>query len=178
MNPTEMLLHEIESQNLWSKQEVFNRNAFIKVAGSVDTKMYFVVSGCLRVFVMDEDVEHTIRFGYKHNVIASLDSFIYEQPSPYYIQAIKKSEVLVLKKSVFTDLLNSNPTLKEGWVQILEQVVVQQLERERDLLCASPEDRYNRVLSRSPQLFQEVPQKYIASYLRMTPETLSRINKS
>jgi hypothetical protein len=56
--------------------------------------------------------------------------------------------------------------------------VLQQMERERDILTSSPLERYKRVLERSPQLFQEIPNKYIASYLRMTPETLSRIKKS
>ena len=52
------------------------------------------------------------------------------------------------------------------------------MERERDILTSSPLERYNRVLKRSPLLFQEIPNKYIADYLRMTPETLSRIKKS
>jgi len=55
---------------------------------------------------------------------------------------------------------------------------LQQMERERDLLTSSPMERYLRVKDRSPQLFQEIPNKYIASYLRMTPETLSRLKKS
>jgi CRP/FNR family transcriptional regulator, anaerobic regulatory protein len=54
-------------------------------------------------------------------------------------------------------------------------LVVQQMQRELDLLTASPIERYRRVIARSPQLFQEVPLKYIADYLRMTPETLSRL---
>ena len=64
------------------------------------------------------------------------------------------------------------------WKQILEAFVIQQMDRETDLLTKSPEERFKRVLNRSPQLFQEIPHKYIASYLRMSPETLSRIKKS
>jgi CRP-like cAMP-binding protein len=52
------------------------------------------------------------------------------------------------------------------------------MERENDLIIYSPQKRVERVFKRSPQLFQEIPQKYIASYLRMTPETLSRILKN
>ena len=52
------------------------------------------------------------------------------------------------------------------------------MERELDLLTSSPHERIQRVLKRSPQVFQEIPAKYIASYLRMTPETLSRILNS
>ena len=63
-------------------------------------------------------------------------------------------------------------------ISLIENLIVQQLEREIDILTTSPEERYNRVLKRSPKLFQQIPAKYIASYLRMTPETLSRIRKS
>jgi CRP/FNR family transcriptional regulator, anaerobic regulatory protein len=61
---------------------------------------------------------------------------------------------------------------------MLETLLTQQIEREVDLLTASPTERLSRVLKRSPNLFQEVPLKYIANYLRMTPETLSRIRNS
>jgi CRP-like cAMP-binding protein len=64
------------------------------------------------------------------------------------------------------------------WHIMLGNLIFQQMERERDILTSSPLERYKRVLARSPQLFQEIPNKYIASYLRMTPETLSRIKKS
>ncbi|MCH5717306.1 cyclic nucleotide-binding domain-containing protein [Niabella hibiscisoli] len=60
---------------------------------------------------------------------------------------------------------------------MLEGLVVQQIEREKDLLIQSPRERYERVLKRSPQLFQEVANKYIAAYLRMSAETLSRLKK-
>lgn len=64
------------------------------------------------------------------------------------------------------------------WSRMLENLVVQQLEREVDILTASPKERYERVLARSPRLFQEIPGRNIANYLRMSPETLSRLKKS
>ena len=64
------------------------------------------------------------------------------------------------------------------WVNILQTLSLQQLDREIDLLTTSPKARYERVLERSPRLFQEIPHRYIANYLRMTPETLSRLKKS
>ena len=64
------------------------------------------------------------------------------------------------------------------WTKILEDLVIQQIEREKDLLVSSPKERYERVLRRSPILFQEVSNRHIANYLRMTPETLSRLKKS
>jgi len=64
------------------------------------------------------------------------------------------------------------------YTQLLENLITQQIEREIDLLTDSPSERLHRVLNRSPDLFQQIPLKYIASYLRMSPETLSRIRNS
>lgn len=178
MNLIDALYTKIETQNLWEKELSLERNDYLKVSGSVDTNLYYVTEGSLRIFVIDEFEEHTFRFGYQHNFIAALDSFITEQPSDFYIQALKKTNVKVISKTAYYQFIKSSAETTQIWECILEQLIVQQMERERDILTASPLKRYQRVLKRSPQLFQEIPHKYIASYLRMTPETLSRIKKS
>lgn len=165
-------------ENLWLKDVALKRNDFLKIKGTIDLNLYYVESGGLRIFFEDEQEEHTIRFGYKNSFIASLDSFIQEKPSNFYIQAIKKSVVKVMHKHAFMKFITGNPQRFLLWQRITEQLIFQQIEREIDILTSSPLERYNRVLKRSPQLFQEIPHKYIASYLRMTPETLSRLKKS
>lgn len=176
MNPFDDLISEIEKHQLWDKSMSLKRNEFLKVKGSIDTNLYFVVSGSLRIFVFDEEEDHTIRFGYKNNLIAALDSYITEQPSDLYIQALKKTSLKVISKKRFMELVESSPENLKTWQIILGNLIFQQMERERDILTSSPIERYKRVLKRSPQLFQEIPNKYIASYLRMTPETFSRIS--
>jgi CRP-like cAMP-binding protein len=178
MNPIQTLIDNISNAALWEKEITLERNAYLKVKGSIDTNIYLVVSGSLRIFVIDEFEEHTIRFGYKNNMIAALDSFLNGKPSEFYIQALKKTTVKSISKESYTNFINSSAEMKTLWLAILENFVLQQMERERDILTSSPLERYQRVLQRSPQLFQEIPNKYIASYLRMTPETLSRIKKS
>ncbi len=178
MNPITNLIEELNNQNYWDKELVFKRNEYLKVKGSIDTNLYLVEDGSLRIYVLDEYEEHTIRFGYKNNLITALDSFLNDQPSDFYIQALKKTTLKVLSKKKFKDFVKSIDNGNEQWIAVLENFVIQQMERERDLLTSSPLERYNRVFQRSPQLFQEIPNKYIASYLRMTPETLSRIKKS
>jgi hypothetical protein len=64
------------------------------------------------------------------------------------------------------------------YTRLIEFLVTQQIDREIDLLISSPSERLNRVLQRSPDVFQHIPLKYIASYLRMKPETLSRIRQA
>lgn len=155
---------------------VVERNEYIKVGGSVDRNIYYIESGSVRAFVVDDVVEQNIRFGYAGNLIVALDSFITAKPSPLFIQAIKRSTVRVIAKSDF-DVFLKEPENQTRWVSILEELVTQQLEREIDILTTSPKERYLRVLQRSPQLFQEIPNLHIANYLRMSPETLSRLKK-
>ena len=178
MNLLTTIHDKIEEAGLWQVYPVLKRNEYLKVSGSTDTRLFYVVSGSLRVFVVDEFEEHTIRFGYQGSFITALDSFIKEQPSDFYIQALKRTELKMIPKQDYYQLLHSNAENMKLWQQMLEEFVYQQIERERDILTSSPMERYRRVLQRSPQLFQEIPNKYIASYLRMTPETLSRIKKS
>lgn len=162
---------------LSDKTVTIDRNEFLKVKGSVDTNVYFIESGSLRIFVLDNYEEQVIRFGYKGNLVVSLDSFFTGKPSDLYIQAIKKTVIKVITKQQLDHFLSIDANEKI-WIQILENLVVQQLEREIDLLTNSPKERYERVLKRSPQLFQEIPNRHIASYLRMSAETLSRLKKS
>lgn len=163
--------------SLSNKTITLERNDFLKMNGSIDTNVYFVESGSLRVFILNDFEEQTIRFGYKNNILVSLDSYFTGNPSDFYIQAIKKSVVKVIPKSEIDTFLKIQSNLN-WWLNVLENLIVQQMEREIDLLTNSPKERYLRVLKRSPQLFQEIPNRYIANYLRMSPETLSRLKKS
>lgn len=153
------------------------RNAFLSVKGSIDTSIYFIEEGSLRIYVIDKDEEQTIRLGYKGNLIVSLDSFLAAKPSEFYIQALKKTRLRAISKKRF-DAFIAKESNRLIWITILEDLVMQQMEREIDILTSSPKERYLRVLKRSPQLFQEIPNKHIANYLRMSPETLSRLKKS
>lgn len=159
---------------LSTKTIIIERNEFVKQAGSVDTNIYFIQSGSVKIYVINDNDEQILRLGYKGSLIASLDSFFTQKPSIFFIQALKKSVIKVITSAQL------NSFLREGnngllWNAILEDLVLQQIEREIDLLTSSPKERFQRVLKRSPQLFQEIPNRYIANYLRMSAETLSRL---
>lgn len=156
---------------------IVERNEFVKQAGSVNTDIYYIEEGSLRIFIQNEKEEQIIRFGYKNNLVVSLDSFLSEKPSDFFIQAIRRTKLKVISKKKFVDFIQQSNDHKSMWISILEDLILQQIEREKDLLHYSPAERYRRVLQRSPQLFQEIPHRHIANYLRMTPETLSRLKK-
>jgi CRP/FNR family transcriptional regulator, anaerobic regulatory protein len=159
-------------------QKVLHKGEFLIREGDVEKNLYLVETGALRVFYLTEFEELTIRFGYEASFITSLSSFIKGTPSEFYIDAIRKTTLKVISKDSLMKLVNENQESLQQYIVLLESLITQQIDREIDLLIASPTERLRRVLQRSPNLFQEIPLKYIASYLRMTPETLSRIRNS
>lgn len=177
MNLLQTLITKINTQTpeLWEKSREYKRGDFIVQPGVIDTNIYFVEEGSVNIYVLEHGEMQVIRFGYTGQVIAALDAYLTSKPTELFLQAIKKTRLKVMTKASFVNFLHKEPEHLVLWNQIVELLVYQLMERERDILTTSPAERYQRVLKRSPHLFQLIPGKYIANYLRMTPETLSRI---
>lgn len=176
MNNRPSLMEALKcKEHLKSERRELSRHEYLLTPGVVENHIYYIEEGALRLFYVSRNAEHDIRFGYTGNIITSLDSFLSGKTSQYYIQAIRKTIVYQVPKMAFFEFVRGDIQSLKEYSGLMEQLALQQLEREIDLLTEAPVERYNRVLERSAQLFQEIPLKYIASYLRMTPETLSRL---
>ncbi|MCR9152478.1 MAG: Crp/Fnr family transcriptional regulator [Bacteroidetes bacterium] len=156
------------------ENEIFKKGQYLTREGEVERRLFFIESGAVKIYFLSEMGEKIIRLGYDGSILNSLSSFFTQAPSDLYIEAIRETKVKYLTKGKVLELI-ANST---QYPQFLESLLIQQLERELDLLHDSPSLRLERVLARSPHLFQHIPLKYIASYLRMSPETLSRIRKA
>ncbi len=162
----------------WDKRIILKRNDFLIQKGQVETKLYFVLNGTMRIFFPNRDEEICVGFAYTDNLICSYPSFIRDEPSDYFIQVLTKSELVAISKDDLYGLFDKFPMIERTWRRIEEEALVGKIEREVELLTFTPEERYERLIKRSPHIFQLIPKKYIASYLRMSPETLSRIRPS
>ncbi len=177
MTPQELFIKRIFEEDS-VPLKTYAKGDYVIKQGQVEQSLYLIVSGAVRVFHVTEFEEQTIRFGYPGSMITSLSSFITGNPSELYMEALRKTTLRVASRKRLFEVVNENTENQSIYIKLLEGLVVQQMEREIDLLTESPTKRLQRVLDRSPNLFQEIPLKYIASYLRMTPETLSRIRNS
>ena len=157
-----------------AETKFFKKGEYLTQEGIIENNLYFIEDGAVKVYYQSEFNETTIRLGYNGSIINSLSSFYSKSPSELAIEAIRETKTKVLSRSTIEEVVATST----GYTEFLELLLVQQLEREIDLLHDSPVARLERVLRRSPQLFQYVPLKHIASYLRMSAETLSRIRKS
>jgi CRP-like cAMP-binding protein len=177
-SPAQQLKSLLQADGRIKAEVHYPRGAHLHRAGSRDGDMYLILDGAVRTYVILDGEEQTIRFGYSGDIMAAIDCFATGQPTCLSTQTLRASTISTIPKQIHDDLLATNPQYAEVWHSVLPWMIVGQLEREVDLLCSSPAERYQRVLTRSPQLFQEVPARYIANYLRMSPETLSRLKKS
>ena len=170
-------LNEEEAQTLlsyWTTEIELKRNDFLVTIESKENYLYFVQSGVLRICYPIKEQEICVGFAYENTFICSFPSFVKEKPSQYFIQALSKCSLVAIKRNDFYKLSNTYPNIERAWRCFVEEALVGIMEREMEIQTLSPEERYDRLLQRSPHIFQKVPQKYIASYLNMQPETLSR----
>lgn len=185
MENSYLVMSAPSEQNLWTNirnpEEIYSerieiqKNEYLVAEGMVDRFLYIVEEGAFKIYYIAEYQEQIVRFGYPNSIMNSPVSFFTGTQSEFYIQAIKNSVVLRIHRKDFYEYIQQNNAYLLQYTQALEAIITQLITRETDLLTVSPTERYNRVFKRSPQLFQHIPAKYIASYLRMTPETFSRI---
>ena len=178
MKSFESLKQQLNDSDLWDNELEFDRWEYIKEVDTTNTNLYFIEKGCVRVYFLEDVHEHSLYFGYEGSLVSDLSSFLSESNSSLLIQCISKTRTKVISKASFNDFIQSNPSSSKLWIDVLSDLSLWHLEREKDLLINSPSERFERILSRQPELFQKVPHKYIASYLGMSPESLSRLQNS
>jgi len=151
------------------------RGQLLQAPFARSSPLYLIQKGAAHAFIDTENARQTIRLGYPGEQLAVLPGLFSDKTSAIGIESIRKCEGISLTKAQLNQFVDASPTNALGYRQLLEQFTCDLVVRELDLLEPSPHLRYESVLDRSPQLFQHVPLRYIASYLRMSPETLSRI---
>jgi CRP-like cAMP-binding protein len=138
----------------------------------------FVEKGALRSYTIDEKGnEHIVQFAIEGWWTSDMYSFITGEPSVYNIDVLEDSELLLLSNPSQEELLQKVPKF-EKYQRLLVQAAYIALQRRLVLsLSQTAEEKYTRLLNTYPDIIQRVPQHMVASYLGITPETLSRIRK-
>lgn len=158
------------------------RGEFLLREGEVCTHVGLVVTGALRTFYINEDGEDiSFLFHFNHRLehLAFIDyeSVLLGTPTKLNIQATKNSLVYLIHKDALAALYQKNEFWQKFEKHMADRVYLSAKRRVEDLLYYSPERRYLQLLTDNPLVFQKFPQKHIASYLGITPQSLSRIRK-
>ena len=158
--------------------KTIRKHQFLLNEGDVCRYIGFVKSGCMREYTIDnKGIEHIIQFAIEDWWVSDLNSYLSGLPATYNIDALQNSEVLLLEKSAREELLDSCPKMERFFRLLIEANHVTTHQRIADSLSASAEERYLKFIKTYPKLFEIVPQNQIASYLGITPQSLSRIRK-
>lgn len=151
---------------------------FIEKAGEITRYFIHVQSGCLMTYYTDRDgTDHVIQFSTAGWWTGDLHSFTKQTPSSYSTRALAESEVFYLPKDDMDQLLERYPKFERYFRILFQNSLVTHQERIIQNFADTAEDRYEQFRKKYPSLEQFVPQKYIASYLGITPEFLSKIRK-
>ncbi len=154
------------------------KHQFLLNEGDVCRYVGFVNSGCLREYEIDsKGTEHILQFAIEDWWVSDLNSFLSGLPSNYNIDALEDSEVLLLERSAREGLLDNCPKMERFFRLLIEANHIATQQRIADSLSASAEERYLKFIKTYPKLLEQVPQNHIASYLGITPQSLSRIRK-
>ncbi len=147
-------------------------------AGEISRATAYVVSGCLRRYIVDEHAKEIIvNFAVEDWWIGDLDSFHHQKPSVYYIQALEESEMLLLSREDYVRVCEILPKYKTFHEEKVQRNYYATLTRLSLLKSGTAEEKYLSLMHELPQLFQRIPLHYIASYLGIEPESLSRLRK-
>ena len=157
------------------KYEKYPKNHILHKAGNICNHFYILISGVARVHYYKEDKDITVHFSLEQESITAIDSFIQSKKSKYNIELIEDTEVFAISKKDLENLFNEHPKYERFGRLFLQQIYIELVERIDDLQFHTANDRYENLLLKKPELFQRVPLKHIASFLGVTPETLSRI---
>ena len=151
---------------------------FVETVGKVTSNFIFVNLGCLMTYYTDaEGTDHVIQFAMAGWWTGDLHSFTKEEPSIYSTRALSDSEVFYLPKTDMEALLQKFPKLERYFRILFQNSIVSHQHRLIQNLSVTADQRYENVSKRYPSLEQYVPLKYIASYLGITPEFLSKIRR-
>jgi len=161
-----------------AKVKKFQKGEFLLKAGEVCMHAMFTESGLLRTYTIgDTAKEHIIQFAPETWISLDRASLYFNEPSDFYIEAIENSEVVLLTSDFILKISRISPKFQLANDRALHTHIRQLQQRVNQLLGATAEERYLTFIQKYPDLLLRVPQWMIASYLGITPESLSRVRK-
>ncbi len=161
-------------QDLLIEKEIASKTILLK-EGEISNTIFLIKKGCLREWFNKDGKDFTFQFFFEGQPVASIDSFMNHEPSLFTIESIEPSIIYSIKKSDFEKLLNIYPGLNTRF----QDMIFDRFRHYGQLFLSrikdTPQERYAELLKHNHNIIKRVPQHYIASFLGITPISLSRI---
>ena len=163
-----------------ARHRILSKGDHILRAGTVADEVFFVHQGLLRYYFNDPNdggQERTGQFFDEGIVVTDAESFLARVPAEQNFEALEASSIVVLPRTVLNAGYDADHAIERFGRLMLEEALIGSQRRASRLLTLQPEDRYRRFVETRPEVARRVPQYLIASYLGLTPESLSRIRR-
>ena len=154
-----------------------DKNELLEKENSIARHLYFINSGYIRIFHTENGVDITTHINSQLNFITSFNSFITATPSQDNVESITPCSLLKISKKNLDALYQHSQKWTKFCKNIYEQSLTFNEQRMKDILTLSAEKRYLKLISTQPEIIRDVPLQYIASYIGIKPESLSRIRR-
>ena len=160
------------------RKRSIRKKQYLLQAGDLCRYEHFVNKGCLRSYVVDEKgQEHIVQFAFEEWWVGDMYSFLTGTPATYHVDALENSEVFLIDKPSIEQLYVKIPKFERFFRIIIQNAFIAQQRRIIENMSLTAEERYINFLNRYPSFEQRLPQHQVASYLGITPESLSRIRR-
>ena len=169
---------EVEMYMSFLTKKSLRKKEHLLMEGDICNYVTYINKGCMRRYIIDEHSKEVIlNFSLEDYWTGDLESFIFQKPTEFYIQALEDCELLLLSRENFYRSCKEIPKFKNFHDDKVQRNHYSALKRLSMAKSATPEEKYLDLMKKQPQLCQRVPLHYIASYLGIEPESLSRLRK-
>jgi len=157
---------------------LFPKNRIMEEEGKIPRYLYFVVSGFMRLFHYNEQGDEiTTHINCPPGFITSYSNFVNQEKSAENLECITECELLRITKKDLDLLTQESTALKDFSISVFQQSIVYNENRSKEFATLTAEQRYKKLIENFPSIIHNVPVQYIASFLGMKPESLSRIRR-
>lgn len=168
---------ELDDLSGYFTLQKINKKAHLLQEGETCNFVAFIKSGCIRHYHTREGDEITCDISFENNFITEFNSLNGNVKSTIAFQAMESTDLYIISKAQLYELYQYNIKFERLGRIIAENVAMRNTEIAMALASKKPENRYQKLLKEKPEIFQRIPQKYIANILGIKPESFSRLRK-
>ncbi len=160
--------------SLWKEVKVAKKQT-LTVPGQVEKHLYFIKEGIQKSYYLHGSKEHVIAFAYPPSFSGIPESFFTQTPSRYYLESITEAQLLRISFGQHQQFMEGHREIETLFRKVTEFFLNGVIQRQHEIMALDMEDRFTAFVKRSPHLLQLIPQKDLASYLRIDPTNFSKL---
>jgi len=155
----------------------FNKGEVLLREGEVCRAHYFIFRGCIRSFGLEEGREVNVKFFFENDIACDFKSYRFEKPSQFFLVAMEDTDVLYGFKTETVPVLQDDPDLHMLLFRLFQDLFLKEEEHSNSFKLLSPEEHYQYLLKNKPEYLRRIPLIYLASYMGISRETLTRVRR-